>query len=219
VLPPRSTSCLDGFHASPFPYPGPVPLQCCSPPRMPRLLGALLGRHLAVAVESSLQNPRALSFARLSTTRAPTSRSPGSSGDSRTLDPSFTVAPSSSIPAARARCGQPLSTAHCSHRPSSKLLQPRLELPSPQSLSNFGRSTVADNRRPPPSPARRGQPTSAIPAPRQPLSQSPFDPVKLYDPSIGPLVHHTGFPMCAGDLHPPPLSAHRGTPLSGPSRP
>jgi hypothetical protein len=43
--------------------------------------------------------------------------------------------------------------------------------------------------------------------------------VKLYDPSIGPLVHHTGSPTIAGDLHPPPLSVRRGTPLSGPPRP
>jgi hypothetical protein len=62
-------------------------LPCCPISRVPRPPRASAGHHLAAAVESSLQNPRALSFARISTTRAPATHSPGSFAVSPTLDP------------------------------------------------------------------------------------------------------------------------------------
>jgi hypothetical protein len=43
--------------------------------------------------------------------------------------------------------------------------------------------------------------------------------VKLYDLPIESLVHLTGSPTSAGDLHLPPLSVRRGAPFSGPPRP
>jgi hypothetical protein len=53
-------------------------------------------------------------------------------------------------------------------------------LPSPQSPFNFGRGTVADDHRPPPSPARRGQSTPSPSAPR-PLHWLPSATHRLPD--------------------------------------
>jgi hypothetical protein len=163
--PPLPHLLLDQLPRVVLSLPSPLSPPRCPHLRAPRLPGPLLGRHLAVAVESSLQHAKALSFVRNSTIKAPTFRSPGSSANSRTPTSISTAASSSSTPAAPAHRGQPRSTAHCSHRPPNQLLRPLLELLSPQPPSNFGRSTVADDHRPPPPPAHLGQAASAIPAP------------------------------------------------------
>jgi hypothetical protein len=67
-------------------------------------------------------------------------------------------------------------------------------LPSPQQPSNFNRSILTDDHRPPSPPAHRGQLTPSLSAPPQLISQHYINPVKLYDPSIGPLEHPTGSP-------------------------
>jgi hypothetical protein len=66
--------------------PAALALPCCPISHAPRPPRASAGHHLAAAVESSLQNPRALSFARIRTTGAPTTRSPGPSAVSPTPD-------------------------------------------------------------------------------------------------------------------------------------
>jgi hypothetical protein len=121
---------------------------------------ALPGSHLAVAVESSLQDAKALTPTRFSTTNTPANHSSCAFAVSPTPDLSSTAAPPAFPPAA---------------------------------------------------PARRGQPTSTIPAPRRPLSSSPFDPVELCNLPIGPFKHHTSFPTRAGDLYPPPLGLAVGS--------
>jgi hypothetical protein len=108
------------------------------------------------------------------------------------------AASSSSTPATPAHRGQPRSTAHYSHQSPNQLSRPLLVLPGPHSPSNFNQSTLAGARRPPPPPAHRGQLTPSLPAPPQPLSQHYINPVKLYDPFVGSLVHCIAFPMLAG---------------------
>jgi hypothetical protein len=194
----HATSCWINFHVSSSPCPSPLPSPRCPRLCAPRLPGALLGRHLAVTVESSLQHAKALSFARNSTTKAPTFCSLGSSANSRTPAAISNAASSSSTPATPAHRGQPRSTAHCSHQSPNQLSRPLLVLPSHQSPSNFNQSTLADARRLPPPPAHRGQLTPSLPAPPQPLSQHYINPVKLYDPFVGSLVHCIAFPTLAG---------------------
>jgi hypothetical protein len=149
-------------------------------------------------VESSLQHAKALSLARNSTTKATTFCSPGSPANSRTPAAISTAASSSPTPATSAHRGQPQSTAHCSYRSPNQLPRPLLELPSPQQPSNFSRSMVADDRRPPPPSAHCGQLTPSPPAPLQPLSQHYINPMKLYDLFVGSLVHCITFPTLAG---------------------
>jgi hypothetical protein len=117
----RTTSCWINFHASSSPCPSLLPSPRCPRLRAPRLPGALLGRHLAVTVESSLRRAKALSFACNSTTKDPTFYSPGSSANSRTPAAISTAASSSSTPATPAHRGQPRSIAHYSHRSPNQL--------------------------------------------------------------------------------------------------
>jgi hypothetical protein len=67
--------------------------------------------------------------------------------------------------------------------------------PQPQQPSNFNRSILTDDHRPPSPPTHRGQLTPSLSAPPQLISQHYINPGKLYDPSIGPLEQHNGSPI------------------------